>query len=168
MRVILIGALAALTLSGCGGSGTSDGRPVVLASTTQVADLARQIAGPDADVHGLLKPNSDPHEYELFYGAFSNEVLWLIQHNQPWPDALTAEVVRGALDDAGVSATQIDTIHVANAFGQNALTGGDKSTVTIKPGEPFRLRYGILIHSAAKDKPTDLKAAYADYLAQTK
>src|SRR5688500_18612609 len=34
---------------------------------------------------------TDPREYELFYGAFSNEVLWLIQHNQPWPDELTPE-----------------------------------------------------------------------------
>lgn len=33
---------------------------------------------------------TDPAQYELFYGAFSNEVLWLIQHNQPWPEELTA------------------------------------------------------------------------------
>jgi acetyl-CoA C-acetyltransferase len=33
-------------------------------------------------------------------------------------DTLTAEVVQGALDDAGVPATHIETIHVANAFGQ--------------------------------------------------
>jgi ABC-type Zn uptake system ZnuABC Zn-binding protein ZnuA len=50
----------------CGQSSgsTSDGRPVVVATTTQLADLARQIGGPDADVHQLLQPNSDPHEYE--------------------------------------------------------------------------------------------------------
>ncbi|MBX3283748.1 MAG: acetyl-CoA acetyltransferase [Actinobacteria bacterium] len=33
-------------------------------------------------------------------------------------DALTAEVVAGALADAGVQAADIDTVHVANAFGQ--------------------------------------------------
>jgi acetyl-CoA C-acetyltransferase len=33
-------------------------------------------------------------------------------------DALTAEVVRGALDDAQVRAADIDTVHVGNAFGQ--------------------------------------------------
>ena len=66
MRVILIVALAAVSLAGCGRTGdtTADGRPIVVASTPQIADLARQIAGPDAEVHGLLKPNSDPHEYE--------------------------------------------------------------------------------------------------------
>ena len=66
MRVILILALVAGGISACGqnSGSTSDGRPVVVATTTQVADLARQIAGPDADVHQLLQPNSDPHEYE--------------------------------------------------------------------------------------------------------
>ena len=66
MRVILIVALAALVLAGCGldDDTTSDGRPVVVATTTQLADLARQVAGPDADVHQLLQPNTDPHEYE--------------------------------------------------------------------------------------------------------
>jgi acetyl-CoA C-acetyltransferase len=33
-------------------------------------------------------------------------------------DALVAEVVRGALDDAGVGASQVQAVHVANAFGQ--------------------------------------------------
>lgn len=33
-------------------------------------------------------------------------------------DGLTAEVVRGTLDDAGVRATDIGAVHVANAFGQ--------------------------------------------------
>jgi len=66
MRVILIVAVAMAVLSGCGQNdgSTSDGRPVVVATTTQLADLARQIGGPDVDVRQLLKPNSDPHEYE--------------------------------------------------------------------------------------------------------
>jgi acetyl-CoA C-acetyltransferase len=33
-------------------------------------------------------------------------------------DALTAEVVRGALDDAGLAAADVETVHLANAFGQ--------------------------------------------------
>jgi zinc/manganese transport system substrate-binding protein len=66
MRVILILALVTVGISACGQSGgsTSDGRPVVVATTTQLADLAREIGGPDVDVHQLLQPNSDPHEYE--------------------------------------------------------------------------------------------------------
>ncbi len=33
-------------------------------------------------------------------------------------DGLTAEVVRGTLADAGLRGTDIDTVHVGNAFGQ--------------------------------------------------
>ncbi|MEZ5139867.1 MAG: acetyl-CoA acetyltransferase [Acidimicrobiales bacterium] len=33
-------------------------------------------------------------------------------------DGLTAEVVRGALDDAGIGARDVGTVHVGNAFGQ--------------------------------------------------
>jgi hypothetical protein len=36
---------------------------------------------------------------------------------------------------------------VANAFGRNALTGGEKSKVVVRPGDKLRLRYGVLIYS---------------------
>jgi ABC-type Zn uptake system ZnuABC Zn-binding protein ZnuA len=39
--------------------------PDVVATTTEVADIARHVAGGLADVRGLLPPNADPHEYEL-------------------------------------------------------------------------------------------------------
>jgi ABC-type Zn uptake system ZnuABC Zn-binding protein ZnuA len=56
-------ALAATALSACGGA-TGGGAPTVVATTTQGADLARQVAGRRAEVTSLLKPNSDPHGYE--------------------------------------------------------------------------------------------------------
>jgi zinc/manganese transport system substrate-binding protein len=59
---------AALVLAaGCGGS--SDDRHAagavrVVATTTVLGDLARAVGGRAADVHQLLQPNSDPHDYE--------------------------------------------------------------------------------------------------------
>ena len=35
-----------------------------MATTTQVADMTRAVAGPDAPVEQILEPGSDPHEYE--------------------------------------------------------------------------------------------------------
>lgn len=35
------------------------------ATTTQVADLVRNVGGPRVDVRQILQPNSDPHEYEV-------------------------------------------------------------------------------------------------------
>jgi ABC-type Zn uptake system ZnuABC Zn-binding protein ZnuA len=51
-----------LALGACGGGG--DGRPTVVATTTQLADVARQIGGGAVHVHQILQPNTDPHEYE--------------------------------------------------------------------------------------------------------
>jgi zinc/manganese transport system substrate-binding protein/manganese/iron transport system substrate-binding protein len=47
-------------LAGCG---SDDDAPVV-ATTTQVADLARNVAGSRIEVAGILTPNADPHGYE--------------------------------------------------------------------------------------------------------
>jgi ABC-type Zn uptake system ZnuABC Zn-binding protein ZnuA len=35
-----------------------------VATTTQLGDIAREVAGDDATIHQLLKANTDPHEYE--------------------------------------------------------------------------------------------------------
>jgi zinc/manganese transport system substrate-binding protein/manganese/iron transport system substrate-binding protein len=42
-----------------------DGRKVVVATTTQAADLVRNVAADDVEVVGLLSPNADPHDYEI-------------------------------------------------------------------------------------------------------
>ena len=39
-------------------------RPLVVASTTIIADLARQVAGDRVRVHSLIGPGQDPHTYE--------------------------------------------------------------------------------------------------------
>jgi len=59
--------LAALAVAGCGGAGSpAPGAALtVTATTTQVADLARQVGGPRVQVLQVLQPNSDPHEYEV-------------------------------------------------------------------------------------------------------
>jgi len=56
----------ALALGACGssGSGGTDGRLKVVATTTQLADFARAVGGDRIDLTQLLRPNTDPHEYE--------------------------------------------------------------------------------------------------------
>lgn len=58
--------LAATAVAGCGTStsGTGGAGADVVASTTQLGDLARAIGAGRADVHQILRPNTDPHEYE--------------------------------------------------------------------------------------------------------
>lgn len=52
----------------------------------------------------------------------------------------------------------------ANPFGRKALTRGAASEVFVKKGEPFRLRFGVLLHASPIDKPIDLAEAYKDYV----
>ena len=70
-RVALVAAVvAALLAAGCSGSGGAAGdrdgdrRLRVVATTTQVADLAANVGGDRVRVTGLLKPGIDPHDYE--------------------------------------------------------------------------------------------------------
>ena len=65
-RAVLSAALAAaVSLAACG-SGT-DGRAgevSLVATTTQLGDIARAVAGDRARIRQILEPNSDPHAYE--------------------------------------------------------------------------------------------------------
>ena len=64
--------LAALVVAGCSASGGGaggdrtggGGRLRVVATTTQVADLAANVGGDRVRVTSLLKPGIDPHDYE--------------------------------------------------------------------------------------------------------
>ena len=57
--------LASLGFAACGGAnGTGGGETSVVATTTQLADIVRAVAGPDADVVGVLPPNTDAHDFE--------------------------------------------------------------------------------------------------------
>ena len=62
---VLTVTLAATGLAACGaGDGGAVGSPSIVATTTQVGDFAREVAGDRARVRQILSSNSDPHEYE--------------------------------------------------------------------------------------------------------
>jgi ABC-type Zn uptake system ZnuABC Zn-binding protein ZnuA len=61
LALVLLAAVAA----GCGASSSAGGRVGVVATTTQAADLVRNVGGDRVALTGLLAPNADPHEYEV-------------------------------------------------------------------------------------------------------
>lgn len=66
---LIVPALAAasvVTLAGCAsnGTGVDAGEPQVVATTTQVADLAARLAGEQAEVTGLLEPGQSAHSFD--------------------------------------------------------------------------------------------------------
>jgi ABC-type Zn uptake system ZnuABC Zn-binding protein ZnuA len=105
-----------IALAGCGGSRAGGDGPTIVATTTQLADMARNIA-PDAHVVGLLSPNTDPHEYEVRPDdvkalASADIVLRSGGEVDEWLD--------GALDSAGVD--EQDVVDAGRAAG---LEGDD-------------------------------------------
>jgi ABC-type Zn uptake system ZnuABC Zn-binding protein ZnuA len=66
MRTLVAGALvlAVLIASACGGGSSSASGRTVVATTTQVADLVREVGGGRISVDGMLRPGGDPHDYE--------------------------------------------------------------------------------------------------------
>jgi ABC-type Zn uptake system ZnuABC Zn-binding protein ZnuA/ABC-type Mn2+/Zn2+ transport system permease subunit len=62
---IAAAALLAALAAGCGSdTKAGPGQVKVIATTTQIGDFARAVGGERAKVVQLLKPNTDPHDYE--------------------------------------------------------------------------------------------------------
>ena len=70
MRLILplsLALLVAAAIAGCGSSDSSSAAPGaidVVVTTTQLGDIVRAVGGDAVAVHQILKPNTDPHDYE--------------------------------------------------------------------------------------------------------
>jgi ABC-type Zn uptake system ZnuABC Zn-binding protein ZnuA/ABC-type Mn2+/Zn2+ transport system permease subunit len=60
-RVAPVLAASTLLLAGCG---STVNHASVVATTTQIGDWTRVVAGDAVSVHQILQPNTDPHEYE--------------------------------------------------------------------------------------------------------
>ena len=117
MRIapLLLAAVCAALLAGCG-SGGGDGRPSVVATTTQAADLARAVAGDRAQVRGVLAPNSDPHDYEVRPGdvkALARASLVVRSGGD------LDEWLGGAIDSAGADAPVLDLLDRVGAEGDD-------------------------------------------------
>jgi zinc/manganese transport system substrate-binding protein/manganese/iron transport system substrate-binding protein len=98
----------------------------VVATTTQIADMAREIGGQLVDVTGILPPNADPHDFEPTpqdVGRIADAQLVLEHglHLDAWSDELVKEsgthasvvVVWFDVANAKVMATNIRDAYVA-------------------------------------------------------
>ena len=60
--VVVVTAVSGLT--GCA-SGTGEERPLVVVSTNILGDVVDELVGDQAEVMTLMKPNADPHSFEI-------------------------------------------------------------------------------------------------------
>lgn len=63
-RLVLVVA-APLALAGCAGSADGPDRPEIIVTTNILGDVVRNLAGDQADVTVLMRPNADPHSFEI-------------------------------------------------------------------------------------------------------
>lgn len=61
--VLALGAWALVTLTACDAG--DDGRPVVVVSTNILGDVVEEVVGDQAQVVTLMRPNADPHSFEI-------------------------------------------------------------------------------------------------------
>jgi zinc/manganese transport system substrate-binding protein len=64
-RSLFLVPLLAVVIAGCGSASSSKpGAIDVVVTTTQLGDIVREVGGDAVDVHQILRPNTDPHDYE--------------------------------------------------------------------------------------------------------
>ncbi|MFD5690928.1 zinc ABC transporter substrate-binding protein AztC [Streptomyces rubiginosohelvolus] len=66
LRALLLTLVTFLVVAGTAtGCGPSDDRPRIVVTTNILGDITREIAGDEAEVSVLMKPNADPHSFGL-------------------------------------------------------------------------------------------------------
>jgi len=105
-RTLLVpAAAAALLLAGCGAD-TGPAKPgqiKVAATTTQIGDFARVVGGERAKVVQLLKPNTDPHDYEPRpFDVLSTADAEVVFENGDGLDHWMGNVIKQAGSDATI------------------------------------------------------------------
>ena len=111
---VLAGMMAVLAAASCGGSespsqaapsGSGAKKATVVATTTQVADFARNIGGDKITVNQILKPNVDAHDYE----ASPADIQALAQADLVIKNGVGLEAfLERAISSSGFSGTVVD------------------------------------------------------------
>ncbi|MDR2293919.1 MAG: metal ABC transporter substrate-binding protein [Microbacterium sp.] len=63
-RLLIVLAVLVFLLTGCS-SAASDARPQIVVTTNILGDVVRNLVGEQAEVVVLMKPNADPHSFEI-------------------------------------------------------------------------------------------------------
>lgn len=156
----LVGAvvLSGGFLAGCSSGGDSEGGGYAavsaIATTTQIADLVREVGGEEVEVTQLLQPNTDPHDYEprpSDVGAFPDADVIFVNggHLDEWVEEL--------IGDSGSDARVVDlgkAIPVVMRDGRTTEGGVGSATDGRDRGE-------VEIDSHWWHDPTNFEAATA-------
>jgi ABC-type Zn uptake system ZnuABC Zn-binding protein ZnuA len=148
VRLAIAFVLLAAALAGCGegDGGGAPARVTVVATTTQAADLVRNVGGDSVEVVGLLAPNTDPHEYEVRPRDLQRLAdADLVVRSGGDLDEWLGEAIEGAGSDAPV-VTLIDHVRAVKADPHwwqdprnaiRAVAAIERALLDVDPGGPY-------------------------------
>jgi ABC-type Zn uptake system ZnuABC Zn-binding protein ZnuA/ABC-type Mn2+/Zn2+ transport system permease subunit len=137
------GALALVALmAGCGSGGAASGGKLdVVATTTQVADFTRAVGGDNVTVKQLLRPNTDPHDFE----PRPSDVKALSYAKAIFANGLGLDTWIGRIDKQSGSDAPVADL--------------SKSIVARRPGDPHWFQDPVNVEAAVKTIRDQLSAA---------
>lgn len=141
---LFVGLNITLLVVACGQGavqvGVGDGPPLIVATTTHLADFARVVAGDRAEVYQVLRPGVSPHDYEptpvdldavatadvVVHNGFGLEAFW--------GDLVAAAVPEGTVVDASGGVPLLKDVseeagHEEVGDGEEAEVVGDEHAV---------------------------------------
>ncbi|WP_401000595.1 metal ABC transporter substrate-binding protein [Agromyces sp. GXQ0307] len=133
LSALALGAASVTLLAGCATAGSSESDGVqVVATTTQVADFTREVAGEAAEVTGLLEPGQSAHSFDpsaaqlLALGSADALVVNGAGLESWIDDAVAASGFDGVLVDAstGIELEATDDDHAGD---HEAEAGGEQA-----------------------------------------
>jgi zinc transport system substrate-binding protein len=152
LRVLITCAVLALA-AGCGGSGTTDRRPQVLAAAYPFTWAAQQVAGDDAHVVSLVKAGGEPHDVELTprqVGAVEKAALVVYLHGfQPAVD----DAVRDSARRARLDLSSVAQVHRLSSDLSDETGTGIDPHVWLDPVRMSAIVGAIADKLAAADPP---------------
>ena len=109
----------------------SSGQVDVVATTTQIGDFARAVGGDAVDVHQILQPNTDPHEYEPRPDdVIATADAAVVLENGDELDRWMSDVI----DDAGGSPRVVDLVERPPGEGRRRERAAPRRRATTRTG----------------------------------
>ena len=158
MKKILIAGIIALSLISCADQATDNSKPSIVATTTMITDLAKQIGKDSVNVQGLMGSGVDPHLYK----ASEGDVSKLFNADLILYNGLHLEGKMGEVFEK-MQSQDIKTVALAEVLDESLLIGSEYFASNYDPHIWFNIDYWGALATALKDELVKLDPASKAY-----
>lgn len=147
MKKVFALGLVALLFASCAENASEDSKPNVVATTTMIADLAKQIGGDSINVQGLMGSGVDPHLYK----ASEGDVTKLYNADLILYNGLHLEGKMGEVFEK-MQSQNIKTVALAEVIDKSVLIGSEYFASNYDPHVWFNIDHWSQIATTLKDE----------------